>query len=287
VVPTHNRHQLLHKCLAAVARSAKGRAAELIIVDDGSQPSIAAPSLPADIEALLLRLEGEGPAAARNAGARAARGEIVLFTDDDTVPFPTWVAAALEYLDSHPNAVGVTGPIRSVAWDPLYEQSIEAAGAGHHWTCNIAYRRSVLEKIGWFRADVFAHAHAEDRDLAIRAMECGDIGFAPGMEVSHTPRRLALCDVARQARWARDDLTLYALHPQLTTDFALPVKLALVVAAGRTWLSYTMPRNSKGSIKRFLRAIILSVVGTTATGWAVLRTPHARVLRSKHGAHPS
>lgn len=287
VVPTHNRHQLVHTCVKAIARSAKGCAAEVIVVDDGSQPPLAAPSLPGDIEVALLRLEGEGPAAARNAGARAARGDVVLFTDDDTVPCPAWVAAALEYLDGHQNAVGVTGPIRSVAWDPLYEQSIEAAGAGHYWTCNIAYRRDVLEAIGGFRADVFVHAHAEDRDLAIRALENGEIGFAPGMEVSHTPRRIVMRDVARQASWARDDLILYALHPQLATDFTLPIRLALVVGAGRAWLTYASASNAAPSVNRLLRAVTLSAVGATATAWAVLRTPHARVLRSKHGANTS
>lgn len=288
IVPSRNRQSLLNACVAGIATSAEGHAAELIIVDDGSEPPIVAQTENEGLESVLLRLDGEGPAAARNAGAAVARGDIVLFTDDDAVPFAEWISAAVGYLDSHPSMVGVTGPIHSIAWDPLYEQSIEADSPGHYWTCNIAYRREVFESIGGFRADVFSFAHAEDRDIALRAIAIGQIGFAPGMEVSHTPRLITLRDVARQARWARDDLTLYALHPELTADFALRPKLALIVGAGRRWLNYGL-RSQPGarsqprlSVTRLARALALSGVAAIATAWTVMRTPSARVLRSRH-----
>jgi GT2 family glycosyltransferase len=282
VVPSRNRHQLLNACVAGIATIAETGAAELIIVDDGSEPPISADALHNAIRPTLIRMAGDGPAAARNAGAAVARGDILMFTDDDTVPFAGWITAAIEYLDSHPSMVGVTGPIRSVAWDPLYEQSIRADSPGHYWTCNVAYRRHIFESIGGFRADVFPFAHAEDRDVAIRAMAIGEIGFAPGMEVSHTPRLITLRDVARQARWARDDLTLYALHPQLTADFTLRPKLALVVGAGRSWLRYGFRSRPSLSIRRLGRALVLSGVAVAATGWTVLRTPSARVLLAQH-----
>lgn len=282
VVPTRNRADLLSRCLSAVAESGEHCAVELIVVDDGSAVPVDAQSLPSRIDTTLLRLEGVGPAAARNEGLRVARGDIVLFTDDDTVPFAAWIPAAIGYLDGHPDAVGVTGPIRSVAWDYLYEQSIEADAEGHQWTCNIGYRRSILLTLRGFRAEAFAYAHAEDRDLAIRAMAVGPIGFADAMEVRHTPRRISVRDVVRQARWARDDLTLYALHPHLTTDFALPVRLALIVGAGRTWLVRPTRQRSERSAKRLFRGVALGLVASAATAWTVVRTPSARVLRARH-----
>ena len=284
VVPSRNRHRLLYECVLGIATGTRSQPVEVIVVDDGSQPPLTAESLPADVDVLVLRLEGEGPAAARNAGARVARGDIVLFTDDDVVPSLGWAAAAVDYMDGHLSSVAVTGSIRSAVWDPLYEQSVEAAEPGHQWTCNIAYRRDVFARLGGFRADVFTNAHAEDRDLAIRALETGEIGFSGDMEVRHTPRRIGLRDVARQARWARDDLVLYALHPELTNDFALPVKLALVVGAGRPWLRHAFMPSSATSLKRLPRAFTLTLIATTATAWAVLRTPPASVLRSRHAA---
>jgi hypothetical protein len=113
-------------------------------------------------------------------------------------------------------------------------------------------------------------------------MDVGAIGFADAMEVAHTPRRMSLRTVVRQARWASDDLTLYALHPHLTNDFTLPVRLALVVGAGRRWLSAATHQRSERSATRLLRGAGLGIVASVATAWTVLRTPSARVLRSKH-----
>jgi glycosyltransferase involved in cell wall biosynthesis len=289
VVPSRDRHELLRNCIEGIAGCRQQQSFEVVIVDDGSQPPVDARTLPRDSHALVVRLEGVGPAAARNAGIRAARGEIVLFTDDDTVPHPTWVEAALNYLDSHAGAVGVRGPIESVAWDPLYQQSIQTSSAdedigGNFWTCNIGYRRTTLEAIGGFRADVFRHAHAEDRDLAIRAMELGRIGFAPGMAVSHTPRPVGLRNVIREAFWTRDDVALYALHPQLTADFGLPVKLALVTQAGTRWLRRARESDSGLSVKRWGRAVTLSAVATTVAGWAVFVAPPLRLQRPGRGS---
>ena len=229
------------------------------------------------------RARARPPPATPVRGSREGRSSV--FTDDDTVPSPTWVGAAIDYLDTHPEAVGVAGPIRSTSWDPLYEQSLEAPIAGHYWTCNIAYRRSVFEAIGGFRADIFTYAHAEDRDLAVRALSVGELGFAEGMEVSHTPRRFGLRDVARQSRWVRDDLALYALHPQLTTSFTLPVRLALVSGAARRWLACCLPGDTPPSLTRTRRALLFAIVSMATTAWTVVRTPSARVLRKRGNPH--
>jgi glycosyltransferase involved in cell wall biosynthesis len=277
---------MLRDCIEGISGCRQRQSVEVIIVDDGSQPPIDARTLPRGSDALIVRLEGVGPAAARNAGIDAARGEIVLFTDDDTVPHPSWVDAALNYLDSHADAIGVSGPIESVDWDALYQHSIRTGAAdeatgGNFWTCNIGYRRATLEAIGGFRADVFRHAHAEDRDLAIRAMELGQIGFAPGMAVSHTPRPVGLRSVIRQASWARDDVALYALHPQLTADFGLPVRLALVKQAGTRWVRRARQSDSGLSVKRWVRAVTLSAVAAAVAAWAVFLTPPLRLQQSR------
>jgi glycosyltransferase involved in cell wall biosynthesis len=282
VVPTRNRADLLRTCVEGIEQSAQGLSVELVIVDDGSDPPLVAGDIATGVPTRVLRLEGGGPAAARNAGARASRGCVVLFTDDDAVPDPSWIGAALAYLDEHPNSAGVAGLIRSVPWDPLYEQSLDA-GSGHYWTCNIAYRKDVFDAVGGFRADVFTHAHAEDRDLALRAQDHGVIGFVEAMAVRHTPRPITLRGVTRQAQWARDDLALYALHPSLTNAFALPAKPALVVGTARFWVGCIRSGHAPVSPRRVLRAIIFSAVSSMAIGWTVLRTPSARALRSRYG----
>jgi GT2 family glycosyltransferase len=274
-------------CLSGRAAGTAGHVAEVIVVDDGSQPPVETRTLPLMMGLKLLRLEGLGPAAARNAGARLGADDVVLFTDDDTVPAPGCVMAALNYLDHHPESVAVTGPVRSAARDPLYQQSVESLTQGQYWTCNIVYRRSGLEETSGFRADVFTHAHAEDRDLAIRAMRFGHIGFAPAMEVTHTPRAIGVRTVLRQARWARDDLVPYAVHPARTFAFTLPTRLALVVGACRTWLRYGVSAGAAPSLRRAIRAVVLGTADTAATVWAVATTPSSGVLRDRYLASPT
>jgi len=281
VIPTRDRRAQLAACLRAIAGNQCRHAFELIVVDDGSRLAIDDDVLPAGLAAArIVRRDGEGPAAARNAGVALARGDVVLFTDDDTLPARAWVEATVDYLDQHAEAVAVTGPITSVAWDPLYEQSIVADGPGHHWTANIAYRASVLARIGGFRPDLFRHAHAEDRDLAVRALAIGQIGFSPSMVVDHAPRAIRLRDVARQARWADDDLVLYALHAELTSEFSLPPKLALVAHAGTMWIRGARQGGSAPQWRRWPRALVFCAVSVLSTARVVARSPGRRALRA-------
>jgi GT2 family glycosyltransferase len=161
------------------------------------------------------------------------------------------------------------------------EMSIET-DSGHRWTCNVAYRRVLLERVGAFQQHVFRFAHAEDRDLALRMLTHGPIGYDQRMEIVHTPRAVTLRDVFRQARWTHDDLVLYALHPQLTDDFTLPAPLALVWGSGIRWMHAA--RNSNGCItpRRGVRALAFSLVGLLTAGFTVIQTSSAKELRRRY-----
>src|SRR4051794_40410455 len=94
VVPTYRRPELLDRCLAALAaQDFPAESFELIVADDAASEAtrrqvegFAAGARPA-IRYLAV-IGRHGPAAARNVGWRAARGEVVAFTDDDCIPEP-------------------------------------------------------------------------------------------------------------------------------------------------------------------------------------------------------
>ena len=95
VIPTWKRPVLLRRCLLALcAQRMEPGGFEVIVADDGCERRIAqlVADLAADYPRIALRYTAvrttQGPAGARNAGWRLARGEIVAFTDDDTVPAP-------------------------------------------------------------------------------------------------------------------------------------------------------------------------------------------------------
>ncbi len=93
VVPTYGRPAHVRACVAALqAQDAEGL--EIVVVDDGSPEAVAGlPEGPHPCR--TIRQENAGPAAARNRGARAASGGLLLLTDDDCRPDPGWVRAML------------------------------------------------------------------------------------------------------------------------------------------------------------------------------------------------
>ena len=203
VIPTHNRRQSLRRTLRALAGQETARSFEVVVVDDGSAPPVTAEDLAPLATARRVDGPGRGRAAgARNAGIAAARGRVVLFTDDDTEPAPDWLETAAAFLDAHPDHVGVEGPVVSPPYDPLYAYSMEVEAPGAHVTCNLGFRADVLERLGGFDEEAFGF-HCEDVDLGLRARRIGPIGYANGMEVLHHPRRLTLRQLAGRGRSAR------------------------------------------------------------------------------------
>jgi glycosyltransferase involved in cell wall biosynthesis len=98
VIPTHDRFDTLPEVVAAVEAQQVGFPFELVVVDDGSTgdtPRWLAGHRFA-VPARVITQPNRGPAAARNAGVEAARGRLVAFLGDDTVPSGGWLAAHRE-----------------------------------------------------------------------------------------------------------------------------------------------------------------------------------------------
>jgi GT2 family glycosyltransferase len=280
VVPTRDRPADLERLMRALDRQQTERPFEVIVVDDGSEPPVDPSRLDGIPRGSVVRRSGIGPAAARNAGAAAARGRYLLFTDDDTEPAPTWIDAACEFLDAHADQVGVEGPIASPPFDPLYEHSLENDTPGAYWTCNIAYRRDVFERLGGFLED-FPDPHCEDLDLAYRALQLGPIGFSPGMGITHFPRPLPLRGWIRRARLYRSEALLFERHPEhFGRSARVPARLFPIVSAAYSWsrqFRHQAPQllSSPRRLGRFalVASVCLSVVVVT-TATAALPRAH-------------
>ncbi len=231
VVATHNRPQRLARLLAALrAQDVPDGTFELLVVDDGSPPGTDAvledELVRGEINLRVVRLERPGgPAAARNAGWPLARAPLVAFTDDDCVPGPGWLAAALEAQTKSPGAI-IQGPTQP---DPderdlisLFSHTVVQAHLGPNYeTCNIFYPRQVLESLSGFDegfggsdGPVLGPA-GEDTDLAWRALEAGySAVFAPGAQVFHAVEHVGMARKLRYAlRWT-PCVRVLADHPQ-------------------------------------------------------------------------
>src|SRR5205814_3294574 len=93
VIPTFQRKDRLARVLDGLSRQTHP-AFEVVVVDDGSTDGtsqyLRETRFPFHVCAISQL--NAGPAAARNAGVAAAKGDVVLFLDDDVIPAPELVA---------------------------------------------------------------------------------------------------------------------------------------------------------------------------------------------------
>ncbi len=242
VVPTYRRPELLAVCLNALqTQSLSPVEFEIIVVDDGHDPRtrdlVHAMARQRTQPALryLRPATGRGPAVARNAGWRAARGEIVGFTDDDTVPDAEWLVEGLRAMGTSVAAVRgrVVVPLPARITDHVrMTQGLEAA---EFVTANCFVRRDVLARLDGFD-ERFPLAWREDSDLHFRLLErYGDIPRAAAAVVSHPARPVRWGISLRQQRNACFDALLYRKHrarylERIGPPFAPPSYYAVVVA---------------------------------------------------------
>lgn len=221
VVPTCRRPDLLGRCLKALAAQDFDPAGyEILVADDAASADtrrqveeLAAGVRPA--VSYVPVTAAHGPAAARNAGWRAAAGAIIAFTDDDTIPEPGWLTAGVEALNS-PDVVAVTGrvvvPLPPEPTD--YERDVAGLETGEFVTANCFCRREVLEELGGFD-ERFRAAWREDSDLHFRLLQYGArLVRAAKAVVLHPvrPARWGVC--LRQQRKVQYDALLYKKHPE-------------------------------------------------------------------------
>lgn len=110
IVPAHDEAQLLGATLVAMrdAAATAGQACEVIVVDDASTDATA--QVAERLGARVIRVEHRHIAATRNAGARAASGDLLVFVDADTLIDAAVVSAAVVAIGD--GAVGGGATIR-------------------------------------------------------------------------------------------------------------------------------------------------------------------------------
>jgi len=252
VVPTCRRDELLRVCLEGVlAQDAIGQVCEVVVVDDARSASVApviAGLRARHPETPIVLLEGRaaGPAAARNLGWRRARGDVIVFIDDDAKPAsPAWLRAGLErFGDPSVDAVSgaVTVPIEGRPTD--FQRNVQQLERGVFLTCNAFYRRSALEAVGGFD-ERFAVPFREDSDLYYRVQSLGGACVRePRARVIHPAPRGRFGVSLRLQHYSLYNALLYKKHPgryraevQAAPPLAYYAMLALLAAGGGALLS--------------------------------------------------
>jgi GT2 family glycosyltransferase len=269
IIATVNRAPLLPELLRTLAASvaASGLAAEVLVVNNGSTDDTDAviAALGRELPALELRLIQEptgGLSYARNAGMRAARGEILCFLDDDTVISEPWLAEMAAAFTLGPNVGAVAGRVLlqfpasgTPNWiDPAYFSLYSMYDRGgtpgvlegedvSFFGCNFALSRRVIEAVGLFDT-AMGRKHGtllsgEDTEYSHRIVRAGfQMAYAARAVIQHkvAPERLTPRWLARRYFWqgvtsAVHPDNRYALYPLrwlpklLSNTLLLPVGL--------------------------------------------------------------
>lgn len=224
---TANRAGRLAETLAAVLSLLDPRACEIVVVDNGSvddTPRLLAGLAAAHPRALrAVREDRPGLSAARNRAVREARGELVLFLDDDALPAPGWLEAYLAAFHSTP-AAAAGGPVEPIfdgalpewldarflpylsAWDrggevvPLRYNELPRGA-------NIGFRRSVFADCGEFLEQLGRRGASlrscEEIELCLRLERGGaPILYLPAARVRHHVATQRLSESWMAARFA-------------------------------------------------------------------------------------
>jgi glycosyltransferase involved in cell wall biosynthesis len=203
---TRNRAALLEKAMRSVLAQANDRV-ELLVIDNGSTDETAGVverSAAADPRVKFFVEPETGLSRARNTALKNAKGEWVIFFDDDAEAEPGWLAAYEKFFadPSRKQAAVVGGAVV-----PEYEipppKWMETEGGlelgpkpfcfkrgESPWECNCGYRRDAALQVGGFDARLGhcgdAAGSREGADLNIRLQDAGyEIWWLPGASIRH------------------------------------------------------------------------------------------------------
>jgi glycosyltransferase involved in cell wall biosynthesis len=164
VIPAHNEERFLGPTLEAVDEAARalGQPFEVIVVDDASTDRTAC--IAREHGATVVPVTHRQIAATRNAGARAANGEVLIFVDADTVVSEAAVRAAFEAIRR--GAVGGGCAFRFDGRVPLYVRMLAPVAvpfyraAGLASGCFLFCTRDAFRAAGGFDERLFAAEEA-------------------------------------------------------------------------------------------------------------------------------
>jgi GT2 family glycosyltransferase len=225
VVPTKNRPAEIARMLESL-RAQPTMPFEVIVIDQ-STPAYALEPFPELVHVHDPSLSGL--TAARNRGVDRARGDVVLFFDDDVLLQSDCVAAVAALFAERPDVVGVQCTVHN-PWDDeptsLHDVSTRIFEHGFFNPrptrrgsdvvprlidgLASAYRRSVLERERFDEGGLAGYCLAEDWDFTKRAARYGNLIVAPAAHVKHVHAAANRLDVPRylELRW-KNILYLY------------------------------------------------------------------------------
>lgn len=189
IVPTFQDWKRLALCVEALTNQTFPRDSfEVLIVNNDPRDSMPPDfALPEGFKILVE--EKPGSYAARNTGLRAAKGEIIGFTDADCIPNPNWIMNAVEYFARNESCSRIAGkiaifyktakPTMAELYNTMYSfpQEIHVKKTGTSVTGNLFTYKHVFDQVGFF----------DENLLSLGDLAWGRVANKAGFKVHYVP----------------------------------------------------------------------------------------------------
>jgi glycosyltransferase involved in cell wall biosynthesis len=195
IVPAFNEEKFLGNCLESLENQ-DFKDFEIIVVDNNSTDKTA--EIAKKFGVILVSEKNQGVAFARNKGANAAKGEILVFTDADTILPKNWLSRIQKEFEKDKKFVAFggscqfySGPISArlaskFLLKPFLIFDKFFSGGWNLMGCNMAIRKEAFFKIGGFNTNLKLN---EEIEISSRLRKVGKVILDPNFKVKTSGRR--------------------------------------------------------------------------------------------------
>ena len=269
IIPAYNCEGTIALTLKAFAQQTYGASVEVIVVDDGSKDQTRS-VVEKFANVKYFYQDNAGPAAARNRGVNESKGDVILFTDSDCIPYANWIEVMVSSL------LGLKVSVISGSYDIFNKGNILARSIfdeinyrhqrlmpdypksfGSYNFC--AWKKAFLE-VGGFNEE-YKFASGEDNDLSYKFLRAGhNIFFERKSKVMHIFPTNIFRYLKEQYRHGFWRAKMYTDHPQMSRgddytfwkDIAEPPLVMAIVLTGVIALF-----NGPGSAQTFSALVVV------------------------------
>lgn len=230
IICTYNRHRLLDKCLkSVVSQKYNKQNYETVVVDDGSTDKTN------EIcrrykNIRYFKQKNHGIAAARNFGVKKARGEIIVFIDDDCIATKNWLKNLVgSFKKKKKNIAGIGGKVKALnshkiigeyCEQNLFDTLVVSKNQPPYLsTCNCAFKASIIRKIGSFDP---LFRRSGDMEISWRMVFKGyDFSYEPSAIVYHLPPKNLWELMVKYFNWGRYNTIVISKHREELKKYRL------------------------------------------------------------------
>jgi GT2 family glycosyltransferase len=248
IISTHNRREVLLRTLSRL-RALQLAECEIHVVDNASRDGTAAALAAIPQIKLHAQRRNRGPCA-KNLALPHARGEFLVFLDDDSYPLPGSIERMIQHFHQNPRLGAASFTIT------LPDGSRECSAYPNIFIgCGVGLRRSAIEQIGGLPEDFFMQA--EEYDLSLRLLDAGwEVRTFDDLHVEHLKTPVARASNRTMRLDVRNNLILVACY--------FPRRWAVPFAVD--WLRrYGLLASARKQRRAFVLGLLQGLIGAIRT----------------------